>query len=134
MLENYKVKKEYLVIFYKLLHDTLFIFLAMFVLALIAEGLLPGIVSSRMGLGVLLLLTAGNFFAIYLAATAANLDAPNYTVKKTTFFLFLFLLLLLVLNSALKVHTLITITITLSVAIGGYYLYKIVEEEIERNI
>ncbi len=119
--------------FYKLLHDTLFILLFIFILAMIAEGLLPGIVSSRMVFPALLLLLAGNLFAMHRVSLITKLPVPRYEIKKKTLFLFLSLLLLLIINSVLKTHIFITIAITFSVAMGGYYLHRMIEEEVRRK-
>jgi len=102
MSSNNFFNKKNLRIIYKLLHDILFILFVFFILTLIAEGLLPGIVSSRLGLYKIILLIFCIFFLIQLAFGKIG-DAPagSFSNKKSSYVL-LFILAALIFNGMLN--------------------------------
>jgi len=57
--------RENLKVVYKILHDILFIVLIFFLLALIAEGLIPGIITTHIGFSRVVTFIFVNLLAIY---------------------------------------------------------------------
>lgn len=81
------IAKNKLLIFYKLLGDLLFLLLTFFVLALIADGLLSGLVSSHISFLKILALITLNLAALYAIGYAAEIKiTEGQTNKKPPFF------------------------------------------------
>jgi hypothetical protein len=72
-----------LLIFYKLLHDSLFMALIFFTLTLIAEAVLPGIIISHIGFSKIVFALLLNIFFLKLVAKKIPLDCFGESVRKT---------------------------------------------------
>lgn len=119
-----KFNKNISIIIYKLLFDLLFIFLFFFALMLLAEGLIPGIVSTHISFLRIIILSSLNIFAIYLVGNFSKINIqPQKTNKKTTIFLAV-LGIILVFNSLIKLNLFLAVFILILIAISGYLIYK----------
>src|SRR3989339_491419 len=97
-----KLHQNSIIITYKLLVDLLCIILFFFALTLLAEGLIPGIVSTHISFSRIIILSSLNIFAIYFVGNFSKINiAPQKTNKKTTIFMAVFGIIL-VFNSMLK--------------------------------
>ena len=113
---------------YKLLNDLLFILLAFFILALIAEGIIPGLVSASFSLLRVVILIAFTLALIFTIAPQAGIELKKPLNKKMTALVIL-VAVLLFFNSLLKLNVYLNIFISLTASIAGYYTYKIMSEE-----
>lgn len=129
MLHKILSNKEYLKICYKLLHDILFISLAFFLLALVAEGTLPGIITGHIEFSQIIIFIFLIIFAIYALGNFLEISFTGGKINKKTASLLLFILALLIFNSLLKINIILNLFILLLVAITGYYIYKVLLEE-----
>jgi len=109
---------------YKLLHDLLFILVIFFILALVAEGLLPGIVSSHIGLYKIILLILLVIFSINMVSKKAGI-VPSSTVNENIKYAFLFILVALIFNGMLKLGLPISISILIFAMFFIYLSVKI---------
>lgn len=120
-----KLSKNTAIVIYKLLYDTLFLLLLFFLFALVAEGLVMGIITSHISFLKIIFLIFLNLATLYLIAFFSKITVkekqPN---KKTTIFL-VALGTLLVFNSLLKLNVLLAFFILILTAIIGYFIYKI---------
>ena len=121
--------RENLTVVYKILHDILFIALIFFLLALIAEGLLPGIITTHVGFFTVITFIFINLIIIYALGKFLRIDLKNNTITKKTALPLLFVLILLILNSLLGINPYLIASITLFVIISGYFIYKVILEE-----
>jgi len=112
---------------YKLLHDLLFAILLLLALTLLAEELLPGIVSEHVGISKIVVMLVLNIFLInFIHPQVENKlakDIPSAS-KKTIFTVSLFGILLLI-NSFLKIGFLLNFLLVIQVAIISYLIYAI---------
>lgn len=122
-----KIDRNWLTISFKLLYDFLFICLLFFLLALIAEGALPGIVTAHVGFSKLIFIIFLIIIASYILADYLKINVSSGMNKKTAGFL-LFILILLVFNSLLKLNILLNILILLGILAAGYFIYKSISE------
>jgi len=113
---------------YKLLHDCLLILLVFFVFALIAEGILPGIISNHFGLYKIAILFMINVLAIFGAGKAAGVYAEVRINKKIAWPL-LFMLALLIFNSLLKLNIFLNLFILIFIFVTSYFLIKTFQEK-----
>jgi len=120
--------KDQLVIIFKLLHDTLLVLLLFFVLALIAEGLLPGIISSHIGLYKIAMAILINILFIFALQKITHADTESGVNKKIAYAL-LFVLLLLLFNSLLKLNIFLNIFILISISVAAYFITKVLQED-----
>jgi len=118
--ETYKIA-------YKLLNDLLLILLLFFVLVLIAEGALPGIISDKIGLYKIALPILLDILLIAAIAKTSGLKIANPGHKKTTWFLAV-ILALLVFNSLIKIKLWLAAVIFIFIAAAGYFIYKNLQE------
>lgn len=125
--------KNIAVIFYKLLHDSLFILIIFFLLTLIAEGILPDIIISHVGFSKLVFLLLGN---ILLLKILAKKNIPVENVKKNDpldlkkiAIPLLVLGALLVLNSQLGMNIFLNIFILALAGAISYLSYQILFSE-----
>lgn len=122
--------RENLIIIYKLLNDSLLIWLVFFVFALIAEGLIPDIISSHIGLYAITIIVLINILLIHrvgIAAQIKNTDIPKIN-KKIAWPLF-FILALLLFNSLLALNIYLNLFILTATLIIGYFIFKTLQEE-----
>lgn len=123
------INKNTFTIAYKLLHDALFLLLISFVAILIAEGLLPGIISSHISL---LKIALAIFLALgFLIFVGKNLNIAynQQTVKKNRLLpALIFLAFLLIGNSLLKFAFWENIIITLVILFLFFLFYQAIFE------
>ena len=129
MFNNFFARKyDQLTIVYKILHDTLLVVLVFFLFSLLAEGALPGIVTSHFSLTRVIVIIFANIFLIYILGNYLKINlTQNKSNKKTAIFL-LFIFALLIFNSLLKLNIFLNIFILLAVLATGYFVYKVVLE------
>ena len=122
------IGKEKLLITYKLLNDTLFILLVLFTSALMAEGLLPGIVSNHVGLYKIAFVILVNLFLIVFLFNKLKISHAPSQDKKAVVMIFL-LFIILIFNGMLNIEILLSIFILILVSIIFYLFYKIIGSE-----
>lgn len=123
--------KENLIIAYKLLNDLLFIFLAFFSLMLIGEGLLPGIISTRISFSVVVIAILLDILLIRKIADYLEIKKNINTNKKALFFGAL-VLAIFILNSLVNLfrfNIFLAIFVFLLVLLTGYSIYKLAFED-----
>jgi len=126
-LKRILTSKNFLTLVYKLLHDALYILLFTFTLILIAESLLPGLITAHVGLAKLVILLLLSFMGIISLGKKLDLTYPkkNSLHKSKLLPIPVIILFLLIGNSllglALWENILITIT-TLFILILFYQL------------
>ncbi|MFA7319787.1 MAG: hypothetical protein WC022_04300 [Parcubacteria group bacterium] len=122
--------KNNLLIFYKLLGDLLFLLLVFFTLALIADGLLLGIVSSHISfLKIIVIITLG-LAAFYATGYAADVRlAEEHPNKKTTIFLTV-VVAILIFNSLFKINHYLALFILLVTLVCIFFLNKLFFEKL----
>jgi hypothetical protein len=118
--------KDFLLVTYKLLHDALFLVLATFALTLIAEGLLPGIISSHISMARIAILIFVLLGAIVWIGNKLEIvyDAPKIKSSKFLPPLILFSFLLIG-NSMLKFALWENIIITLTTLFIFFLFYNL---------
>lgn len=131
MLHKIKIQKNQLLISYKLLADGLFIALTFLLLALLAEGVLPGIITSHIGFSKIITVIGSLLLASYLIAKTAKISFSREKINKKTAYLLLFLLLLLLFNGLIKLNIFLNLFILTTTAIAAYFIYKVIFEENE---
>lgn len=124
-----KVDKNRLTIIYKLLYDALFISLLFFFLALIAEGVLPGIVTAHIGFTKMIFTIFVIIFGIYILGDHLKISPASSNLNKKTAAILLLIFVLLIFNSLIKLNIFLNIFILLVVAAIGYFIYKNILEE-----
>lgn len=123
------LKRNHWIIIYKLLYDALFLMLILFFGQILAENLLPGIITNHLSffltisvIGVILILTI-------LIERIAEIDfISRKKNKKTTSFL-LFFLVLIIFNNLWRAGFLIAGIILGLAILLGYYTYQVIAEE-----
>ncbi|MDO8241179.1 MAG: hypothetical protein Q7T51_04335 [Candidatus Moranbacteria bacterium] len=120
------------VILYKLLNDSLLVMLTFFMLTLLAEGALPGIISSHIGLYKIVIAILVNILAI--TAIGKIIKAPeNATNKKIVetrlIASLLIICALLLFNSLLKLNIYLNIFILITLFVISYFLIRVFQEE-----
>ncbi|MDR3559632.1 MAG: hypothetical protein P4L62_00515 [Candidatus Pacebacteria bacterium] len=113
---------------YKLANDLLFILLIFFTLAFIAEGIIPGLVSTSFSLLRFAVLIALTLALIFTVAPRAGIKLKKPLNKKMTA-LVIFVTALLFFNSLLKLSVYLNIFISLTAIFAGYYTYETISEE-----
>lgn len=126
--KNITSKLPPLKIVYKLLHDFLFLMLIFFVLALIADGLLPGIISAHIGFYVPAIIIFATIFVINFLSKKFEIEQKNKSHKKTTTFLIV-VILLLFLNSIIKITIVFQIILAVLFFLTYYLTYKVFSEK-----
>lgn len=123
---NNQLSKNTLIIFYKLLHDSLFVALIFFALALIFEAVLPGIIISHIGFSKIVITLLLNIFLLKMLAKKITPDQVDQTLggkkgnqKKITVIIAI-IGTLLVFNSQLGLNTFLNFFL---LAISGAVTY-----------
>lgn len=126
--------KSALAISYKLLHDSLFMFLIFFTLSLVAEAVLPGIIISHIGFSKMVIIILTNILLLQTLAkkitadqVAKDIEAKNKSTKKIIIPL-LILGALLIFNSQMEMNIFLNLFFILISGIIGYLSYKILFE------
>ena len=128
MFQQFQINKQNLTLAYKILHDSLLILLIFFVLALIAEGLLPGIISSHFALYKIALLLLGNVLAITGLQKIIGAHEEDVINKKISGSLF-FILALLIFNSLFKLNIFLNLFILIFIFVTVYFIFKVFQEK-----
>lgn len=131
MFHKVNIKKNYLLIAYKLLNDALLIALTFFLLALIAEGILPGIITSHVRFSEIITFIGFALIASYLISKSTGISLEKKKLNKKTAFPMLFILVLLVFNSLVKINIFLNLLILAFALASAYFIYKVVIEENE---
>ncbi len=126
-----QLTKNTLTIFYKLLHDSLFMALIFFILSLITEAILPGIIISHIGFSKMVIAILLNIFLLKLLAkkiAPKQIDANTYSkgsgIKKIIIPL-LALSALLFFNNQLGLNIFLNLFFLLASATIGYLGYQV---------
>ncbi|MFA7209295.1 MAG: hypothetical protein WC120_03330 [Parcubacteria group bacterium] len=123
-----RFKPENTILIYKLLNDLLLLWLALFVFSLVAEGLIPGIVSQHLELYKIALAMLINVVLIREMRKEARIGSASATDKKIAWPLFSIFLLLLF-NSMLKLDIYLNLFILAAVSTTGYLIFKTFQDE-----
>ena len=127
-----KIFRDYdqdkIIVIYKLLHDFLLIWSVFFVFAMFSEGLITGIVSSRLELYVIAGIMLISIFLIRKLGASAKIESAAQTNKKIAWPLF-FILGLLIFNSLVDLNIFLNIFIMLLIFVSAYFTFKIFQEE-----
>jgi len=127
MFKIQPTKNTWLII-YKLLNDLLFLLLIFFAFSLMADGLIPGIITSHISFLKITFLVALNLLAIYAVGSFSQIQiSPRQRKKKTTIFLVV-LAILLIFNSLIKLNLILAIFILLVSLAIGYLIYQSIFE------
>jgi len=130
-----QLNRDTLLIFYKLLHDSLFMALIFFTLALIAEAVLPGIIISHIGFSKIVFALLLNIFLLKLVAKKIPLDCFDGNIQQTNkswkkiIIPLLILSALLFFNSLLGMNVFLNLFFLLISATIGYLGYQILFRE-----
>jgi hypothetical protein len=129
--ESDKKKKRFknffnLTILYKLLNDLLFLEIIFFLLALIGEGLLPGVVTAHVGFSKIIIFCGITILAIYFSAIETEIEISRPKINKKAAFLLILLLVIFLFASLIKISLILNIILSFSVVIASYYIYKLV--------
>ncbi len=124
---------EKILIGYKLLHDSLFVLLVFFMLTLLAEGALPGIVSNHFGLYKIAILLMLNVLAILGISRKMKIAAEKTSNKKIVetrlIASLLIICALLLFNSLFKLNIFLNIFILITLFVTSYFLIKVFQEK-----
>lgn len=123
---------------YKLLQDSLFLLLLFFAFMLIAEGLLPGLITARVGFPKILIAITLNilgikFFAQKIAPTKNSATISQKNNGKFFPALSLFVAMLLLLNAQRTINFWLNLSITLIFALIGWQFYRLFFEKEKSN-
>jgi hypothetical protein len=122
------LKKNYNLILFKLLNDLLLILLFFFGVFVLADGVLPGIISNYFKPYVVALLLLTNIVLIFFVGQKIGANVSSKKNKKTALALVFVSALLLFLNF-LGINIFLNLFLVL-VSLGvGYYIYKVLTEE-----
>ncbi len=128
MFQQFQINRQNLIVIYKILHDSLLVLLIFFVLALIAEGLLPGIISNHFALYKIALLLLVNVLAITGLQKITGAHEEDVINKKIAGSLF-FILALLIFNSLFKLNIFLNLFILIFIFATVYFIFKVFQEK-----
>lgn len=129
MLHKLSIDKNYLIIAYKLLVDALFIALIFFLFSLIAEGMLPGIITNHVGFSKTIVFVGFALMGGYLLAKIAGISLEKKMPDKKAAFLMLLIIVLLIFNSLIKISIFLSLPILILVLVSFYFIYQVIIEE-----
>ena len=113
---------------YKLLNDLLFFLLVFFAAQLVAESLLPGVVSDQIALFTVAFLILICVLAINYLGNKLEIKKVYWSNKKTAFLAALFLVILSI-NGLLKINWLANLLITATALLSAYFVLKVLAKE-----
>jgi len=120
-------KNNIIKVAYKLLNDVLVLLLLAFLLLMVSDGLLPGIISSHLSFAKLILLIFTTLGAIIFLGKRSSYLYPDFNLKQSRLVFALVAISFLVIgNSMLKFSYFQNILITSLTLAIYYYLYKII--------
>lgn len=126
---NKIIDKNWLRVFFKLLHDTLFILLVFFALSLVAEGLLPGIIASHFGMSKFIVLILINIFLITLTGPFLKAEVSAPLANKKMILAISFLGIILIMNGLLKMNIFLNFFVTALAIIIAYLAFQVILQE-----
>jgi len=121
-----------LTIIYKLLHDSLLVIFIFFIFTLIAEAILPTIITSHIGFSKLLFLLLGNILLLKFFAKKITpvWNVKNFPSSSIKILIPLSILgTLLILNSQLGINIFLNVFILIIAGAIGYLSYQILFHE-----
>ena len=124
-----KFNKEKIIIIYKLLIDVLFLESVFFLLALLGEALIPGIVTSHVGFSKIILAVGITLILSAYLGNTAGINFKEEKVNKKTAFALIFVLVLFFLVSLIKINIIFNLALSFLVFAAGFYIYKIILEK-----
>lgn len=124
MAFKFRFNKNALTISYKLLNDLFFLALVFFTLALVADGVIPGIVSDHISFLKITVIIVANLFAIYIFGNYAEIKIKNQKISKTTAGFFIVLAVLIIFNSLYRLNITLAVFILIATSVAGYFTYK----------
>lgn len=113
-----------LIIIYKILNDLLFLCLVFFGLALIADGMIPGIVTDHISFLKIILFLFLLFLAIYALGRFLDLNFDDQKINKKTALVLAAFSALIIFNSLYKINVILALFITAIAMASGYFIYK----------
>jgi len=128
MWDKIKLLNKYELIIFKLLNDLLVLLTLFFFVLVVADGILPGIISNYYDPATVVLLVLANILLISFLEKKIGLKLEQKSNKKTAIFL-LFVLILLVSNTFFHLNIWLNIFLTLLSFLIGYFIYKVFSEE-----
>lgn len=131
MFHKVNIDKNYLLIAYKLLIDSLSIALAFFLLALIAEGILPGIITNHVGFSKIVAFIGFALIGSYFLARIAGISFERKMPNKKAAVLMLLIIVLLIFNSLFKISIFLSLPILIVTLVSFYFIYRVVIEDEE---
>lgn len=126
---NNLAENKLLPVFWKLLHDLLFILLVSFALSLAAEALLPGIIGRYFGMSKFIVLILGNVFLITLLGNLLRIKPAPLAANKKMILVISFFGIVLILNGLLKMNIFLNLFITLLAISIAYLSYLVITQE-----
>jgi hypothetical protein len=129
MPDKIKENKNLVAIIYKLLNDLLLIFLIFFAIALVADGMLPGIITEHISFLKIIFLIALDLSAIYLIGSQLKTKLSDKDINKKTATMFIIFAALIIGNSLFKLNVWLAVIVTLLALIAGYYIRKSIFED-----
>ena len=114
----------------KLLHEAVLILVVLFFGLIIAESVLPGLVSGHLGLGImagLILIFVGliNYFSEKLVITNPLVEIK---ISKKEVFILLFFFFIFIFNSVLRIDWLLGAIISLLASLAGLLVFFLVQK------
>ena len=114
---------KYGLVSFKLLHDLLILSLAFFFVLVVADGILPGIISNYYDPAIVVLLVLVNIFLISFLEKSLKLDVKQKSNKKTA------ILVLLISNTFFRLNIWLNFFLTLLSFLIGFFIYRVFTEE-----
>jgi hypothetical protein len=124
-LRKFQPSRDTVLIGYKLLADLLFLGLAFFVLAFIADEIIPGIVSEKISFTRIIFFLAIDILALELISNRLNIEIKKNKTNRYILVVISLVLALLVFNSLLKLNIFLNLFILSLLAATGYFIYRV---------
>lgn len=128
MWDNNKFFNTYGSVIFKLANDLLFLLMAFFFVLIVADGILPGIISNYYDPAIVIILLLANILLIYFLEKKVSLNIKPKINKKTALFM-LIIIALLVSNAFFHLNIWLNLFLTLLSLLVGYFIYKVFTEE-----
>lgn len=123
MFQKISPSRETVLLTYKLLHDSLFILMFFFLSAIIAEGLLPGIISLHLALYNVAILILLNILCLSWLSKKCEIPATKAKNKKMLYLFFL-IIIALTLNAMMNLNLLFIFFTLLLLSVTFYLLFE----------
>lgn len=119
-----KINKNNWIIIYKLLADAMFLLLMFLFITLIADGLIPGIISEHISFLKIILLIIFNLAILYTIGNYLKINLEEKKGNKKTIIFLGIMAIFLILNGLLKLNIYLAVFILMITVITFYFLYK----------